>query len=125
MQSSEIFPSQSYAGYQPGPQAFPASQVIQSRAPNFIFNQLEVDTLTNMGYFNPNDYTKSPPGAVQNRIQELTNDIRKMGSEIGGLKRTKNKNDWNYTQIDAFEYQQNLMKKYKNILENYMKTVYK
>ena len=102
-----------------------SSEIIPPTPPEFIFSPEEINRLQYMGYLNPRDFIKTHPNDLENRSRYLQNDIKKMSAEIGGLKRTKNKNKWSFTQIDAFESQRNLMRKYKNTLDTYLKTVYK
>ena len=102
-----------------------SSDIFPPTQSEFIFSPEELNRLNYMGYLNPRDFIKSQPDYLQQRSQYLQNDIRQMSNEIGGLKRTKNKTDWTYNQIRAYEDQRDLMRKYKDSLDNYLKKNYK
>ena len=131
MQSSEIFPS-SYTSYAPqpapGPPPGPPGPPPPSmpvREPRFIFTPEELSRLNDMNYLNPLDYTRQHPGMIQDRINQLNYDIKQMGREVGGLRRRRNQTPWDTTSIEAMEDQNNLMKKYRSVLKDYLKTTYK
>ena len=71
-------------------------------------------------YPQPNELLDKDPHEINLIFSNLKNDIKKMGYEIGALKRTKNKTEEQEINLEFNEMKQKTQKKYKEILEFYL-----
>ena len=76
-----------------------------------------------LGYPPPNEILDANPDEIKEIYEDVSNDARKMGIEVGRLKRTKHKSDVQELELELYKQNHELKKKYKDILKFYLNSL--
>ena len=88
-------------------------------------NITDVDLLLlkNMNYPRPNDFFDTSLERLRDINDEIKNDVKKFTGKISGLNKKKQKTDTDQEKIELFQMQKNLLNKYRNVLQLYLKSI--
>ena len=87
------------------------------------FDEEDKENLFLLDYPQPNELLDKDPYEINVIYSKINNDIKVTSNKIGALKRTKNKTEEQEINLDLYKMQQETQKKYKEILEFYLRSL--
>ena len=87
------------------------------------FDKVDLELLEIMGYPRPNDFFGTDIDRLEKIRDEVKNDVKVFTGEIAGLKRRKHKTVIDEAEIDNIKMQKDLLHKYKNVLNIFLKSI--
>ena len=93
---------------------------MQSSQPPPFFSEDELKVIDDMDYVRPKDFLVTRLDELQKISNELKNDIQYTTAQINGYNRKKEKTKYDLIRLGVLKDQKDLMKKYKNTIDNYL-----
>ena len=87
------------------------------------FDEEDKQNLDLLDYPQPNELLDKDPNETNEIYKMVKNDVKVMGNKIGALKRTKNKSEEEEVELELYKMQQETQKKYKEILDFYLRSL--